>query len=38
MLGRSLETLALRMERANRNAEVVAEMLASIRASIACIT
>jgi methionine-gamma-lyase len=29
MLGRSLETLALRMERANRNAEVVAAMLAS---------
>jgi methionine-gamma-lyase len=29
MLGRSLETLALRMDRANRNAEVVAEMLAS---------
>jgi methionine-gamma-lyase len=29
MLGRSLETLALRMERANRNAEVVAAMLSS---------
>ena len=29
MLGRSLETLTLRMERANRNAEVVAEMLGS---------
>ncbi|MGA0594843.1 cystathionine gamma-synthase family protein [Enterovirga sp. CN4-39] len=29
MLGRSLETLALRMEKANRNAELVAAMLAS---------
>ncbi|MEZ5844767.1 MAG: cystathionine gamma-synthase family protein [Hyphomicrobiaceae bacterium] len=29
MLGRSLETLGLRMERANRNAAVVAEFLAS---------
>jgi methionine-gamma-lyase len=29
MLGRSMETLALRMDRGNRNAEVVAEMLAS---------
>ena len=27
MLGRSLETLALRMERGNRNAEIVAEFL-----------